>query len=69
MDEILPEDIARFNAHAKFQFRIEALRAASRIKAALISNPNVELDNESVFRVSTIKLAEQFAKWLETGER
>ena len=52
--------------------RIEALRAASRIVAGIYSNEKVIKDNtpgaENVDDV-TLAIAEQFAKWLETGER
>ena len=48
--------------HGEQQFRIEALRAASRIIAQrdlAKYNPYEE----------TLNLAEHFARWLETGER
>ncbi len=48
------------------QYRIEALRAASRIMAGVASAHPVippELDAASIL------LAERFARWLETGKR
>ena len=54
----------------KRQRRIEALRAASRIIAGVV---NGEKDLTSLkgglIPDSTIEIAEQFAKWLETGEK
>ena len=50
------------------QYRIEALRAASRIVAGVMSA-------QVIFRARikaddvTLRLAEQFALWLEKGER
>ena len=45
--------------------RIEALRAASRVVAQHIHDIPGQLDYEA----ATLDLAEQFARWLETGER
>ncbi|MEE9611188.1 MAG: hypothetical protein V3W19_08045 [Desulfatiglandales bacterium] len=53
------------------QFRIEALRAASRIVAGFCAaggkptRSGAEISNEDY----STDLAEQFAHWLETGER
>ena len=50
-----------------YEFREEALRAASRIVAA---RAGVKVDGVmAADNVATIVLAEQFARWLETGER
>ena len=50
--------------------RIEALRAASRIVAS-IERPTI--DTATGYQVTpsnaTLAIAEQFSKWLETGER
>ena len=51
------------------QLRIEALRAAARIVVAL---KNAEQHPDHQFRwaaETTFEVAEQFAAWLETGER
>ena len=54
-------------------YHIEALRAASRIVAG--HNDGVSLTFESGQKVvrdvdgATLRLAEQFARWLEKGER
>jgi hypothetical protein len=49
------------------QYRIEALRAASRIVAGMLTAP----DTGCMARPEDTAMffAEQFAKWLETGER
>ena len=50
-------------------YRIEALRAASRIAGGFLSNPNYEVANWDDFKASVIEDAAFYAKWLETGER
>jgi hypothetical protein len=49
--------------------RIEALRAASRIVAGGMSVGTEPKEGDATVNEFTISLAEQFAKWLETGER
>ena len=53
------------------EYRIEVLRAASRIAAGIFAGgQNLEVDGKSVGAApATIDLAEQFARWLEKGER
>lgn len=51
-------------------YRIEALRAASRVVAARSPRDKYPVDGISKSDLGdTIWLAEQFARWLETGER
>ena len=51
-------------------YRIEALRAASRIVAGALAGGNPpSSDMEQATENTTVRLAEQFAKWLEKGER
>ena len=61
------EDDPEYTAH----YRIEALRAASRITAALGSNQVITATSDDLEYIdsATIRLAEQFDRWLETGER
>ena len=47
-----------------YEFRIEALRAASRIVAGMMA-----ADAALTEGGGTVKLAEQFARWLEDGKR
>ena len=50
--------------------RIEALRAASRIVAGYCANPLVsETEDDYIHGSWTLQISENFAKWLETGER
>ncbi len=49
--------------------RIEALRAASRVVAGTIANPNHRASSLDGLARDTTNIAEQFARWLETGER
>ena len=52
------------------KYRIEALRAASRIVAGIcVSGSPVFEDKKLLADEVTILIAEQFAKYLETGER
>lgn len=51
--------------HDTGNLRIEALRAATAIKAAIISNPSVRLTDKSLLMTSTAELADEFLKWLE----
>ena len=57
--------VAQMDLHEN---RIEALRAASRI----VAGSNLMIDDPDMLDPlanGTMMLAEQFAKWLETGER
>ncbi len=51
------------------QIRIEALRAASEIIARMVEVSGVEWYTPASAEKETLTLAEQFAKWLATGER
>ncbi len=62
------EDIARFNANARWQFRIEAVRAASRIVAGALTGGYEERKNSSGVKEYTIALAKHIARYIETGE-
>ena len=51
-------------------YRIEALRAASRIVAGAAANPEVEMvGRDHVDGSWTLRIAARFARWLETGKR
>ena len=56
-------------------YRIEALRAASRVVAGIYASDGAETTLDAATGqpvgavASTLALAEKFAKWLETGER
>lgn len=50
------------------QNRIEALRCASRIVAGELSCGSDHRDDTVSIEDFTIMIAEQFAKWLESGE-
>ena len=57
-------------AAVQFECRIEALRAASRVTAAaIVSDQSGESPDGETLAEDAIAIAEQFAKWLETGER
>ena len=66
---------AEWVARRKAIYRIEALRAASGIVAGIYSSvgifnrPTKEFETLGGTANGTLQLAEQFAKWLETGER
>lgn len=52
----------------KRENRIEALRAASRVVAGIYARGG-DLEVPLQARVVTLDLAEQFARWIEKGER
>lgn len=55
------EAVEAYNARLRTTYRIEALRAAVRwMPVALADEPVVE---------EVLDIAEQFARWLEVGER
>ena len=49
-----------------YELRIEALRAASRVVATAEGREHISIKARTDF---TVGMAEQFARWLETGER
>ena len=75
---ITPEERrARDVARAKEPYRIEALRAAARVVAPILSeimaghlrNGTVWDGSANQVKATTLVLAEQFARWIETGKR
>lgn len=57
-----------YTVYNQAYYRIEALRAASRVVAGV--NPTISKPgHHKIILADTIDLAEQFARWLETGER
>ena len=48
-----------------YGYRTEALRAASRMTAPIATNEHMAIWNAG----DVLEVAEQFARWLETGER
>ena len=60
-----------WNRAERRQDRIEALRAASRVVAGMYADGKDILANnnsKTTAEAATIQIAEQFAKWLETGD-
>ncbi len=49
--------------------RIEALRAASRIVAGMLSSPDVEVTSRTDLDEGILLSAETYARWLEDGKR
>ena len=71
-DELLVDP--RWPTVAKgYEFRIEALRAASRVVAGIYAGQDLQdksfVDFLGNGMASTRELAEQFARWLEDGKR
>ena len=63
--DVILDALAKFDDDPEYMahYRIEALRAASRIVAPMSGGMLMDLGSP------TIDLAEQFAKWLESGKK